>query len=202
MFAALLVLAGPLPSAFGAALSGHALVAALQKGGYVLVMRHASSPTALPDANAAEPDNAQHERQLDATGKDSARAMGDAIRALNIPIGSVLSSPTYRARETLRFARLPEPRTFPELGDAGQNMQAKIEDARAAFLRTRSAEPPRPGTDNLIVTHGPNMQAAFGRDAAGLADGEAIVFRPDGHGHAEMVARVKIADWPRLAAQH
>jgi hypothetical protein len=36
--------------------------------------------------------------------------------------------------------------------------------------------------------------------AAGLADGEALVFRPDGHGKASFVARVKIEDWPQLSA--
>jgi phosphohistidine phosphatase SixA len=185
-----------------APLSGQALVSALQHGGYVIVMRHARSPVALPDAKTAEPDNTAHERQLDAAGKDSARAMGEALKALHIPIGEVWSSPTYRARETLSFASLPAPETAAPLGDAGENMQAKVEDTRAGYLRGKSDEAPRPGTDTVVVTHGPNMAAAFGADAAGLTDGEVMVFHPDGQGHAELVARVKIGDWPKLAAQH
>lgn len=185
-----------------AALSGESLVRALQHGGLVLVMRHASSPTSLPDASTAEADNPGRERQLDGAGKGSARAMGEAMKAMKLSFGAVMSSPTYRARETLALAMLPRPQTFPELGDAGQTMQAKVEDTRADFLRAKSAEPPRAGTDTLIVTHGPNMEAAFGMNAAGLSDGEAIVFQPDGHGHAEIVARVKIGDWARLASQH
>ena len=39
-------------------LSGAALVTALQQGGYVLLMRHASSPPAPPTAGTAEHDNA------------------------------------------------------------------------------------------------------------------------------------------------
>jgi hypothetical protein len=37
-------------------LYGEALIKALQKGGYVLVMRHASSPREVPDKQAANPD--------------------------------------------------------------------------------------------------------------------------------------------------
>src|SRR5499427_3466980 len=85
-------------------LHGEALVKALQKGGYVLVMRHASSPREVPDKQAANPDNSKPERQLDEVGRGTAIAMGKALRDLKIPIGNVLSSPTYRALETVRLA--------------------------------------------------------------------------------------------------
>ena len=98
-------------------LRGEALVKALQKGGYVLVMRHASSPREVPDKQAANPDNSKPERQLDAVGRNTAIAMGKALRDLRIPIGNVLSSPTYRALETVRLAQFGAPQTFDELGD-------------------------------------------------------------------------------------
>jgi len=79
-------------------LRGEALVKALQKGGYVLVMRHASSPREVPDKQAANSDNSKPERQLDEVGRNTAIAMGKALRDLRIPISNVLSSPTYRPR--------------------------------------------------------------------------------------------------------
>jgi hypothetical protein len=48
------------------------------------------------------------------------------------------------------------------------------------------------------VTHFPNLTAAFPQMAAGVADGESLVFGPDGKGGATLVARVKIEDWPKL----
>jgi hypothetical protein len=60
-------------------LSGPALVTALQRGGYVLVMRHASSPSAPPDEKTANADNVGRERQLDANGRATATAMGQAL---------------------------------------------------------------------------------------------------------------------------
>jgi hypothetical protein len=96
-------------------LHGEALVKALQKGGYVLVMRHASSPREVPDKQAANSDNSKPERQLDEVGRNTAIAMGKALRDLKIPIGNVLSSPTYRALETVRLAQFGARKSSPNL---------------------------------------------------------------------------------------
>lgn len=175
------------------------LTPALRKGGYVLVMRHASSPPAPPSAAAADPANADHERQLDDAGKASAEAMGAAIRRLHIRIGRVWSSPTFRALETARLAGLPSPTAAPELGDHGQSMAAATGD-QSAWLRAKASERPQTGTDTIVITHQPNIAAAFGQAASRLGDGEALVFRPLGHGRERLVARLPMSDWPRLPA--
>jgi phosphohistidine phosphatase SixA len=66
--------------------------------------------------------------------------MGDALRRLRIPIGQVLSSPTYRALETVKFARLGTATTLPQLGDSGQSMSADKNGTRAIWLKAKSAE--------------------------------------------------------------
>ena len=185
-------------AARGEDLSGPALVKALQQGGYVIVMRHASPPQTPPSATDAQPDNSNRERQLDEAGRRTATVMGVAIKALRIPIGDVWSSPTYRARQTVWLADLPRPKTVAELGDRGQSMQAAGGD-QSAWLEAKAAQPPRPPTDTLIVTHYPNISAAFGQAASGIADGEALVFHPQRDGHIDVVGRIKIEDWPALA---
>ena len=45
--------------------------------------------------------------------------MGKALRDLKIPVGEVLSSPTYRALATARLAQLANPQSHAELGDRG-----------------------------------------------------------------------------------
>ena len=181
-------------------LQGATLVSALQHGGYVILMRHASSPRDPPPAAQANPDNVRHERQLDAAGVSAARAFGAAIRRLRIPVAAVFCSPTYRALETVRLAQLGEPQTREQLGDAGHSMQADTTGARGKWLRMQVALLPAPGTDTLLVTHLPNIAEAFPADVAGLQDGAALIFRPDGHGGARLVARVAIQEWPRLVA--
>lgn len=176
-------------------LSGMALVNALRSGGYVIVMRHASSPRETPDKQTANPDNVKLERQLDAAGRAGATAMGRALSDLKIPVGEVLTSPTYRAMETVRLARLPTPQPHDELGDSGQSMQG-ASDAQAAWLRNAVSRVPK-GTNTIIVTHMPNLARAFPEWGA-VADGEAVVLRPDGKSGITTVGRIKIDEWPSL----
>ena len=174
-------------------LSGPALVKALQAGGHVIVMRHASSPSEIPAR--PNPDNVPAERQLDEQGRAGATAMGEALRRLTIRIGETLTSPTYRARETARLAGLPNPRPVAELGEGTGSMQA-VSKAQTEWLQKKARELPR-GSNTLLVTHVPNITAAFA-DVPALAQGEALVFRPDGKGGTSLVGRIKIEEWPGL----
>jgi phosphohistidine phosphatase SixA len=180
-------------------LSGQDLVAALRTGGYVILMRHANSPGHPPDTGHIDAENAQHERQLDDLGRSSARAMGEALHRLHIPIGAVLSSPTYRALETVKLAQLGQPTTFVELGDGGQSMGSDKDGVRARWLKAKTATPPGPHENTVIVTHYPNIIEGYPDSADELADGEALILHPDGRGGADVVARVKIDEWAHLA---
>jgi hypothetical protein len=181
---------------YGQALSGEALIRALKHGGYVIVMRHASSPREAPSPQNADANNVNRERQLGQTGRASAIAMGKALRKLKIPIGEVYTSPTYRARETARLAQLPNPRMIIELGDGGRSMQS-INENRAEWLRNRAAQLPS-GVNTVIVTQFPNISRAFPQWASGLADGEALVLGSDGRGSVALMGRIKIEEWPEF----
>jgi hypothetical protein len=151
------------------------LLAALRHGGCVILMRQASS--------------------------SDARAMGEALRQMAIPIGEVLSSPASRARESIAAAGLHAPRTFRQLGDAGHGMSQQAVAGWSQWLRRMVARQPPPGSNRLIVTQMPNISAAYGRPAAALRVGGAMIFQPDGRGDAHMLAVMQIGDWKQLAAQ-
>jgi phosphohistidine phosphatase SixA len=176
-----------------AEMSPQALVRELQHGGYVIVMRHASSPATPPDAKSANKDNKARERQLDDAGRRAATAMGQAFTRLKIPVGQVLTSPTYRAHETARLAGWTSTSDVAALGDRGRSMQA-ITDEDADTLRRLTF------TDvftrnRVIITHMPNIARAF-PDGGALEDGEALVFKPGDK--PALVGRVKIGEWPTL----
>lgn len=172
------------------------LLAQLRQGGYVLVMRHASSPSTLPSKEQARPGNTTLERQLDDAGRRDAAAMGNALRALRIPIGIVLTSPAFRARETAASARLDAARTAEELGDNNSSMQG-VTERQAAWLRKQATE--RPATGNtILVTHQPNLARAFPDWGASLQQGETALLRPDGKGGFTVAGRIPITGWPTL----
>lgn len=192
--AALVILAAIPASVDAQGLPAAALLDALKTGGFVIVVRHARSPREVPDERTANRDNPDRERQLDDVGRADATAIGQAMRDLAIPIGVVLTSPTYRAMETVRLAGWTTAQPVPELGDRGQSMQG-VTEKEGAWLRSRVQELPA-GTNTILVTHLPNITRAFPDHAAGVDDGDALVFAPGTDG-ATLVGRIKIADWPR-----
>jgi hypothetical protein len=47
----------------------------------------------------------------------------------------------------------------------------------------------------VLVTHVPNITAAFPEEKPAAVEGEAFVFGPDGKGGARLVGRIKIDEW-------
>jgi Histidine phosphatase superfamily (branch 1) len=89
-------------------------------------------------------------RQLDEVGVASACAMGEMLRRLRIPIDQILSSPTYRALETVRYAKLGKSVTLPVDLDTdkgpwyrsiGQGMGAALNVASASNAYVLSDRP-------------------------------------------------------------
>lgn len=198
MAAIVLVLGSTAFAADAPTMDAAALVQALRKGGHYIVMRHASSPREVPSAANAVPGNSPPERQLDEKGKETARAMGEALRRLQIPVTDVISSPTWRAQETAMEAKFPKPGLVAELGDGGQSMSA-TGASQAAWLQKKVAQPVS-GGNTVVITHFPNLRAAFPDAAADVTDGEALVFAPDGNGGARLLRRVRIEEWSSFAA--
>ena len=196
MAAAMSIAAGTAASAQW--LSGSELVTALKQGGYVIVMRHANSPQVRPDPAIVAPGNTRGERQLNENGHKTARAMGQAVKALDVPIGTVLASPTFRTMETVRGLDLGTATTFNLLGDGSEGYEYSSFEDSARFIRVRITEMPQPGTNTLIVTHVPNMEQAFG-DRFSIDEGQSVIVKPDG-AMGTPVGTIKIDEWPGLAA--
>jgi len=165
----------------------------LQRGGHIIVMRHASSPREAPTKETAVAGNWNRERQLDEAGRRGAAAMGVALRRRKIPVNAVMSSPTFRTQETAKYAQLPLPKLHDELGDGGQNMNVAT-DAQAQWLRGFARAAPR-GGNTLAITHQQNIAAAFPHVTPAVAEGEALVFRPGGKDGATLLGRIKIDEW-------
>jgi len=183
----------------GEELSGAALLKVLRAGGNTLVMRHANAPAALPDDATADKENAKHERQLDDAGKKDAAAIGAAIKQLHIPITEILSSPTFRARETVKYASLGNPQVVADLDENPQGMTA-ADAPGSAWLKTKSATPQKASTNVLLVTHFPNIRGAFGDAATKVEAGEILVVHAD-KSSATIVGRIKPQDWAPLVGK-
>src|SRR5262249_55819076 len=87
----------------GPAQADDALLRNLRDGGYVIVMRHATSPGSGDPANF-KLDDCTTQRNLSDDGRDQARRIGATLNKERVPIGRVLSSRWCRALETGRLA--------------------------------------------------------------------------------------------------
>ena len=167
-----------------------AWVAALRDGGHVIVVRHGATHADQADTNPLDPKDTVHQRQLNDTGRAAAKAMGDALRTLKIPVGKVQTSQFQRAVETGTLLGFGEVSSTADLTEGGLVVSPNENNRRMAALRALAAASPPAGT---------NIIDAFGKDWFDIREGEASIFRPDGKGGFTLVARVQIAEWGRLA---
>ncbi|HEX2333742.1 MAG TPA: histidine phosphatase family protein, partial [Burkholderiales bacterium] len=74
----------------------------LREGGYVLYFRHTSTDFSQNDSRMTSFEDCASQRNLTDRGRDEARAIGEHVRRLKIPVGEVLASPFCRTMETAR----------------------------------------------------------------------------------------------------
>ncbi|HUR60087.1 MAG TPA: histidine phosphatase family protein [Opitutaceae bacterium] len=164
------------------------LLAALRGGGYTLYFRHAATDLAQQDAQGEDFANCARQRNLSDAGRREARAAGEAIRALALPIGEVVSSPYCRASETASLLFGLAKRSRAVLVRAGPDGKPDYGE-----LLDIVALPPAPNTLRVIVAHNAPRIAY-------LQEGEVAIIRPLGKGF-EVVAQFPLSDWRRLAGK-
>ena len=175
-----------------AQLSGPTLRAALLRGGYVLYFRHASTDFGQNDERMTDFDNCASQRNLTERGRSDARAIGAAIRRLDIPIGDVLASPFCRTRETAELIFGHASVDHRVIGGPAQS----DDPGRYAALRALLSTPPPAGRNLAIVSHGNPFRALTG--AAYLAEGEVAVVEPLGANGFRIVATIRADGWDAL----
>lgn len=181
-------------SATTPALGGAELLAALRAGGHILYFRHADTDHSQNDERMTSAEDCTTQRNLSERGREHARALGEAIRALGIPIGTVLASPLCRTVETAMLA-FGAAQKAPAAREGGPLPPGS--PGRFPTLRVLLSTPVAPGANTVVVGHGYPYYTLVGGQY--LSEGEADVLRPRGTDFA-VLARVGLAQWRALAA--
>ena len=176
-----------------------ALATALRAGGHVIVVRHGATFPDQADTDPLHPENVAAQRQLNDSGKALAKAFGEALRQGGIPVGKVHTSNFNRAYQTGVLAGFTDIEKTADLTEGGLVVSPNENNRRADALRKLLALAPKPGTNTVLISHKPNIIDALGKDWFEVKEGEASIFRPES-GKYVLVARVQMADWPRIAA--
>jgi hypothetical protein len=165
------------------------LLADLRQGGYVLFLRHASTDFSQDDSRMTSFEDCATQRNLTDQGRAEARALGEHLRRLKIPIGEVLASPFCRTMETARLA-FGKARATNEV--RGGPLSAD-DPKRYQPLRKLLATRPLAGSNTVLSSHGNPFRAVAGPPY--LAEGEIAVVRPEGGERFSVVARIRLTDW-------
>jgi hypothetical protein len=168
------------------------ILAELMRGGHVIYFRHTSTDFAQNDTRSKSFDDCANQRNLTDTGRAQARAIGAAIRQLKLPIDKILASPMCRTLETARLA-LGKPQPDPAMRGAPLPVAAS---ERYAVLNKIFTTPYPRGANLAIASHGNPFYGVAGPPY--LAEGEAAVIRGLGNDDFEIVARIRVDDWPAL----
>ena len=175
-------------------------IAALQQGGHVILFRHGATFPDQADTDPLNPKNVAQQRQLNDDGRALAKAIGEAMRKLKIPVSQVVTSQFQRAVDTGTLLGFGDAKPTADVTEGGLVVSPNENNRRAQALRKLAGTPPPlAGSNVVIVSHKPNIMDAFGKDWFDIREGEASIFKPDGNGGYKLVARVQAAEWGKLA---
>jgi phosphohistidine phosphatase SixA len=177
------------------------LVSSLKDGGYVIVFRHGATDDSQKDVYPFKFDDMSAQRQLSEKGRDLARELGAALKKLGVPIGEVYTSRLNRAVESGKLLGGKDVSPVDELTDSGAGSASAManpdgKNAKAGrAVRDLVNAAPKPGVNNLAVTHKTNVADAFGKEFSDIREGEALVYKTSSSGPAALIVRVQANEW-------
>src|SRR5438132_13187742 len=129
-----------------------ARVPPLRKGGYILFIRHPKTNPDQADTDPLHLDNIKAQRQLSDEGRKQAKGLGEAFRALKLPIDKVVSSKFYRAQEAAKILDLGEVTVSVDVTEGGLVVSPRENERRAKALRKLLSTAPAVGKNLAIVS--------------------------------------------------
>jgi broad specificity phosphatase PhoE len=159
------------------------LWALLERGGQVIMIRHALTTPGVGDPPGMRLDKCATQRNLSEQGRAEARRLGAALRTRGIPVDRVLSSPWCRCLETARLA-LREPEVWAPLGNLYGRADIREEQVKEMHALLSA---PRTGGNLVLVSHGSTISAATGINPA---TAEMVIVTPQGGGRFAIAGRL------------
>jgi len=160
------------------------LATRLQQGGHVLMLRHALAP-GFGDPPGFELDDCATQRNLDASGRAQAIAIGEWLRRQGVREAKVYSSQWCRSLETARLLNLGPVKPLPALNSFFERTHDRVGSLIA--LNAFFARQPADGPLIILVTHFVNIEAVAGFS---VGSGEGVLLQLQVGAAPRVVGRV------------
>ena len=117
---------------------------ALRAGGLVIVVRHGATFPDQADTDPLNFENIAAQRNLNDKGKALAKAFGDALRQVGIPVGKVYTSKYNRAYETAVIAGFEDIEKTADLTEGGLVVSPNENNRRIEAFHKMLGTAPKP----------------------------------------------------------
>jgi len=159
--------------------------ALLERGGQVVLIRHAITTPGVGDPPGMRLDDCATQRNLSAKGRADAERIGARLKAEGIAFEKIISSPWCRCVDTATLLQLGPVSSEPTFS----NVVVLTDQRQSLTSGARTVIEQWTGSGNLLaVTHGANIAALTGIQPA---SGEIVVVKK-GSGGIEAVGRLLI----------
>jgi phosphohistidine phosphatase SixA len=180
--------------------SSDPLIARLAEGGYVVYIRHGRTDATYQDKQdkpewwkSCDP---RRHRPLSDDGRNQMQSIGANMRALRIPVGTVITSEYCRAMDSGLLLQLMPIATDPGLNYADAHRYLKHSDAQInAGLRRLLSAKPLAGKNTILVGHVHGMNPPLDQAFSSIQEAESVIVRPLGDDKFEIVGRVTVEKW-------
>lgn len=173
----------------------------LQKGGYVLVFRHAAADVGSDRTGTAESDwwkscDSKQARQLNDQGKKDAMDIGKAFKNVQIPVGKLFTSEYCRCYTTANLM---------DLGMAAQQSKELTyyvyEEAKRYENTMKLVDSQTIEAKNIVMVGHTGFTGSLPAPSplSSLNWGDAAVFQLVAGQQARYVATIKVAEWTELS---
>lgn len=163
-----------------------ALWQGLQRGGHVILIRHATTVHGTGDPPGYRLEDCASQRNLSDAGRAEAKRLGQVLRERKVPIGEVRTSLWCRCLDTAQLA-FGKAQAWAPLNSFFD--RPNMSGPATAAVRQHLANL-KPGPDNLVlVTHQVNISALTG---VYPAMGEMVVLKLDGSREPKLVGRLTV----------
>lgn len=164
------------------------LAAQLRSGNVVLLIRHALAP-GVGDPEELDLADCSTQRNLDAAGREQARAIGDWLRARNLRQVKVYSSQWCRCLETARLMDIGPVRPLPALNSFFERPADR--EPNLSALRNFIHENTKQGEVIIMVTHQVTISGITG---SWTDSGHGRLVRPAEGGGIELLGELNFGE--------
>ncbi|WP_240636695.1 histidine phosphatase family protein [Paenibacillus silvae] len=200
LFMSLFLIVGASYKADASEISGASLINDLQKGGYILYVRHGDATVGEDQQNFSLAD-CSTQRNLSALGREQAEKYGNAIRKLNIPVlFPVEASPLCRTIQTAQTAfgtqDVKVDAFWLNIYKLSQMQNTESVNTTLQAFTNEVEQTPPAGSNRLIVAHSFPSGVGLGE----LESMETVIIKPLGdHKGYQVVGTLKLEDVLQLA---